>query len=92
MRCNAPPIVNSKKVFFECLYTSAFFHIRINCIGLLGLHHLFYKGVAVPLGLQGCGPLGLQLCAFTGAASLGAGPRGSHLLYKCSPSPFNRII
>jgi hypothetical protein len=27
--------------------------VRINCIGLLGLHHLFYKGAAGPLGLQG---------------------------------------
>jgi hypothetical protein len=27
--------------------------VRINCIGLLGLHHLFYKGVVGPLGLQG---------------------------------------
>jgi hypothetical protein len=43
--------------------------VRICCIGLVGLHHLFYKGVAGPLGLQaatpsgtspGVGPLGLQ--------------------------------
>jgi hypothetical protein len=26
--------------------------VRICCIGLVGLHHLFYKGVAGPLGLQ----------------------------------------
>jgi hypothetical protein len=37
--------------------------IRINCIELLGLHHLFYKGAA--------GPLGLQLCASPGATSPG---------------------
>jgi hypothetical protein len=78
-------------------YFICFICVRINCIGLLGLHHLFYKGAAGPLGLQGCGPLGLQLCAFPGAATPGAaspgvGPRGSSPLYKCSPSPFNRII
>jgi hypothetical protein len=27
--------------------------VRINYIGLLGLHHLFYKGAAGPLGLRG---------------------------------------
>jgi hypothetical protein len=31
--------------------------VRINCIGLLGLHHLFYKGDAGPLGLWGAPPL-----------------------------------
>jgi hypothetical protein len=25
--------------------------VRIYCIGLVGLHHLFYKGVVGPLGL-----------------------------------------
>jgi hypothetical protein len=42
--------------------------VRICCIGLVCLHHLFYKGVAGPLGLPphlyvaspGAGPLGLQ--------------------------------
>jgi hypothetical protein len=42
--------------------------VRLCCIGLVGLHHLFYKGVAGPLGLlpplyaasPGAGPLGLQ--------------------------------
>jgi hypothetical protein len=34
----------------------------------MGLHHLFYKGAAGPLGLQGC--------ATPGAASPGAGPLG----------------
>jgi hypothetical protein len=28
--------------------------VRINCIGLVGLHHQFYKGAAGPLRLQGC--------------------------------------
>jgi hypothetical protein len=90
--------------------------VRINCMGLLGLHHLFYKGAAGPLGLQGCttpgaaspvcrlpcsrtpsgaspgaGPLGLQGrqpirvtggAPPLGAASPGAGPRGS-------PPPIN---
>jgi hypothetical protein len=27
--------------------------VRINCIGLVDLHHLFYKGVADPLWFQG---------------------------------------
>jgi hypothetical protein len=27
--------------------------VRINCIGLVGLHHLFYKRAAGPLGFQG---------------------------------------
>jgi hypothetical protein len=27
--------------------------VRIYCIGLVSLHHLFYKGAAGPLGLQG---------------------------------------
>jgi hypothetical protein len=77
--------------------------VRINCIGLLFLHHLFYKGAAAPLGLQGCaaspgaGSLGLQLCASPraaspGAATPGAGPRGSPPPYKCNTSPINRII
>jgi hypothetical protein len=40
--------------------------VRINCIGLVGLHHIFYKGAAGPLGLQGC--------ATPGAASPVAAP------------------
>jgi hypothetical protein len=65
--------------------------VRINCIGLLGLHHLFYKGAAGPLGLQGCaaspgagplglqgcGPLGLQLCASPDAATPSAASPGT---------------
>jgi hypothetical protein len=43
--------------------------VRLCCIGLVGLHHLFYKGAAGPLGLPpplyaaspGAGPLGLGL-------------------------------
>jgi hypothetical protein len=42
--------------------------VRLCCIGLVGLHHLFYKGAAGPLGLPpplyaaspGAGPLELQ--------------------------------
>jgi hypothetical protein len=42
--------------------------VRLCCIGLVGLHHLFYKGAAGSLGLPpplyaaspGAGPLGLQ--------------------------------
>jgi hypothetical protein len=42
--------------------------VRLYCIGLVGLHHLFYKGAACPLGLPPplyaasprVGPLGLQ--------------------------------
>jgi hypothetical protein len=30
---------------------------RICCVGLVGLHHLFYKGVAGPLGLQASSPV-----------------------------------
>jgi hypothetical protein len=29
----------------------AIFFVRMCCIGLVGLHHLFYKGAAGPLGL-----------------------------------------
>jgi hypothetical protein len=38
--------------------------VRICCIGVVGLHHLFYKGAVGPLGLPaaspGVSPLGLQ--------------------------------
>jgi hypothetical protein len=57
--------------------------VRINCIGLVGLHHLFYKGVVGPLGLQGCATPGATSpvcrlpCSRTpSGASPGAGPLG----------------
>jgi hypothetical protein len=31
--------------------------VRICCIGLVDLHHLFYKGAAGPLGLQASSPV-----------------------------------
>jgi hypothetical protein len=54
--------------------------VRINCIGLVGLHHLFYKGVAGPLGFQG-----VRRGATPGAASPRAGPRGSPPLINVTP-------
>jgi hypothetical protein len=33
--------------------------VRLCCIGLIGLHHLFYKGAAGPLGLPPPWPLAL---------------------------------
>jgi hypothetical protein len=58
--------------------------VRINCTGLLGKHHLLYKGAAGPLGLQGCATPGAASprAATPGAVSPGAGPRGS-------PPPIN---
>jgi hypothetical protein len=52
--------------------------VRINCIGLVGLHHLFYKGAAGPLGLQGCATPGAAspVAATPSSASSGAGPLG----------------
>jgi hypothetical protein len=35
----------------------AVLHVRIYCIELVGLHHLFYKGVTDPLGLQASSPV-----------------------------------
>jgi hypothetical protein len=57
--------------------------VRINCIGLVDLHHLFYKGAAGPLGLQGCATPGaaspvcrLPCSRIPSGASPGAGPLG----------------
>jgi hypothetical protein len=58
--------------------------VRINCIELLGLHHLFYKGAAGPLGFQGCATPGAASpgAATPSATSPGAGPLG---LQECGP-------
>jgi hypothetical protein len=68
--------------------------VRINCIGLLCLHHLFYKGAAGSLGLQVCiTPDAASPVATTpGAVFTGAGPRGSPTPYKYNPSLINRDI
>jgi hypothetical protein len=57
--------------------------VRIYCIGLVSLHHLFYKGAAGPLGLQGWRTPGaaspvcrLPCSRHPRAASPGAGPLG----------------
>jgi hypothetical protein len=57
--------------------------VRINCIELVGLRHLFYKGAAGPLGLQGAPPLvppplyaTSPVAATPSGASPGAGPLG----------------
>jgi hypothetical protein len=46
--------------------------VRICCIGLVGLHHLFYKGVAGPLGLSAASPV----AATPSGASPRVGPLG----------------
>jgi hypothetical protein len=91
-RCRHVPTTDKKDYF---LLLACWIHtVRINCIGLLGLHHLFYKGSADPLGLQLCASPGAASprAATPGAASPGADPRGSPPPYKSSHSPFNRII
>jgi hypothetical protein len=44
--------------------------VRIYCIGLVGLHHLFYKGAAGPLGLPPPLYAASPVAATPGSASL----------------------
>jgi hypothetical protein len=51
--------------------------VRICCIGLVGLHHLFYKGAAGPLGLPAASLYAASPVAATpSGASPGVGPLG----------------
>jgi hypothetical protein len=61
-----------------CAMPASLVGVRINCIGLVGLHHLFYKGAAGPLGLQGCATPGATspVAATLSGASPGASPLG----------------
>jgi hypothetical protein len=73
--------------------------VRINCIGLVGLRHLLYKGVADPLGFQG---VRHPWCRLPWVPPLLEAPPlvppplepalGGLLPYKCNLSPINRGI
>jgi hypothetical protein len=62
----------------SCLAVDTNGTVRINCIVLLGMHHLFYKGAAGPLGLQGCATPGAAspVAATPSGVSPGADPLG----------------
>jgi hypothetical protein len=44
-------LINVKAMAYGHIIGFSLVYVRICCIGIVGLHHLFYKGVAGPLGL-----------------------------------------